>query len=50
MYGLFTLGEKWLHSRGNVSKYSLHGAFGNEHLQTTLNIATSDGRLRAHQF
>ena len=24
-----TLGEKWLHSRGNVGKYSLHGAFGN---------------------
>ena len=23
-----TLGEKWLHSRGNVGKYSLHGAFG----------------------
>ena len=30
MYGLFTYmkGEKWLHSRGNVGKYSLHGAFG----------------------
>ena len=24
-----TLGEKWLHSRGNVGKYSLHGAVGN---------------------
>ncbi len=23
-----TLGEKWLHSRGNVGKYSLHGASG----------------------
>ena len=23
-----TLGEKWLHSRGNAGKYSLHGAFG----------------------
>ena len=23
-----TFGEKWLHSRGNVGKYSLHGAFG----------------------
>ena len=23
-----TLGEKWLHSRGNVGKYSLHAAFG----------------------
>ena len=22
-----TLGEKWPHSRGNVGKYSLHGAF-----------------------
>ena len=25
---LRTFGEKWLHSRGNVGKYSLHGAFG----------------------
>ena len=25
---LYTLGEKWPHSRGNVSKYSLHGAYG----------------------
>ena len=24
-----TLGEKWLHSRGNVGKYSLHGTSGN---------------------
>ena len=24
-----TLGEKWPHSRGNVGKYSIHGAFGN---------------------
>ncbi len=24
-----TLGEKWPHSRGNVGKYSRHGAFGN---------------------
>ena len=23
-----TLGEKWPHSRGNVGKYSIHGAFG----------------------
>ena len=23
-----TLGEKWPHSRGNVGKYSLHGASG----------------------
>ena len=23
-----TLGEKWPHPRGNVGKYSLHGAFG----------------------
>ena len=23
-----TLGEQWPHSRGNVGKYSLHGAFG----------------------
>ena len=23
-----TLGEKWLHSRGNVGKYSLHGSYG----------------------
>ena len=23
-----TIGEKWSHSRGNVGKYSLHGAFG----------------------
>ena len=23
-----TLGQKWLHSRGNVGKYSLHGSFG----------------------
>ena len=23
-----TLGEKWLHSRQNVGKYCLHGAFG----------------------
>ena len=23
-----TLGEKWPHSRGNVGKYSLHGAYG----------------------
>ena len=22
-----TLGEKWPHSKGNVGKYSLHGAF-----------------------
>ena len=30
MYGIFTYmkGEKWLHSRVNVGKYSLHGAFG----------------------
>ena len=26
-----TSGEKWLHSRGNVGKYSLHGAFGLRH-------------------
>ena len=25
-----TLGEKWPHSRGNVGKYSLHGASGND--------------------
>ena len=25
---LRTLGEKWPHSKGNVGKYSLHGAFG----------------------
>ncbi len=24
-----TLGEKWPHSKGNVGKYSLHGASGN---------------------
>ena len=32
MYGLFTYmnGEKWPHSRGNVGKYSLHGASGIE--------------------
>ena len=23
-----TLGEKWLHSKGDVGKYPLHGAFG----------------------
>ncbi len=28
MEDLPTFGEKWLHSRGNVGKYSLHGAFG----------------------
>ena len=26
-----TLGEKWPHSRGNVGKYSLHGASGAGH-------------------
>ena len=25
---LYTLGEKWPHSKGNVGKYSLHGASG----------------------
>ena len=25
---LYTLGEKWPHSKGNVGKHSLHGAFG----------------------
>ena len=28
MYGLFTLGKKWPHSRGNVGKYFLHEASG----------------------
>ena len=28
-----TLGEKWPHSRGNVGKYSIHGAFGIESLR-----------------
>ena len=28
MVYLPTLGSKWPHSRGNVGKYSLHGAFG----------------------
>ena len=30
MYGFFTYikGETWLHSGGNVGKYSLHGSFG----------------------
>ena len=23
-----TLGETWLHSRGNVGKYTIHGSFG----------------------
>ena len=30
MYGMFTYiqWKRWLHSRGNVGRYSLHGAFG----------------------
>ncbi len=32
MDDLPTLGEKWPHSRGNVDKYSLHGASGYKHL------------------
>ena len=36
MYGLFTYmnGEKWLHSRGNVGKSSIHGASGSIEYQT----------------
>lgn len=28
MKGRFALGQRWPHLRGNLGKYSLHGAFG----------------------
>ena len=31
MVYLPTLGEKWPHSRVNVSKYTIHGSYGNGH-------------------
>ena len=46
-----TLGEKWPHSRGNVGKYSLHGASGNGN-QLLLIYATEEypGRLNRSRW
>ena len=40
-----TLGQKWLHSRGNVGKYSLHGSFGISCLSETWSYL-----LMVHKF
>ena len=37
-----TLGEKWPHSRGNVGKYSIHGASGLSNLTRIIDLNKND--------